>query len=82
MGAWILDYLSNWAGEWSFIVHSNMQYRSPALRGDVTFLNGDVVELNFDDPSGNPIATVEVVMTTQTGALMASDNAEIVLPKP
>jgi acetyl-CoA carboxylase biotin carboxylase subunit len=30
MGAWVLDYLDNWAGELGFIVHSNSRYIGPA----------------------------------------------------
>ncbi len=82
MGAWIVDYLSNWGGEWSFITHSNMQYRAPALTGDATFLNGEVIDLSHDDPSGHPVATVRVVMTTQDGDVMAQGNAEMLLPQP
>ena len=48
MGAWILDYLSNWAGEWATIVHCNAQFRSPALTGDVTSLNGTVTAKEVD----------------------------------
>jgi acyl dehydratase len=82
MGAWILDYLSNWGGEWSTIRHSNMQYRAPALSGDATFLNGEVLGLDYGDPGGAPLATVKVVMTNQDGTVMASGRAEIELPNP
>jgi acyl dehydratase len=82
MGAWIIDYLSNWGGEWSFITHSDMQYRSPALTGDATFLNGEVLDVSHDDPSGQPIATVRVVMKNQDDDVMAQGNAEIMLPSP
>ena len=58
MGAWILDYLTNWCGEWGYVRHSDMQYRAPALSGDVTYLNGEVVALDHDRPGG-PIATRE-----------------------
>jgi len=82
MGAWVLDYLANWGGEWSQIVHSNMQYRAPALTGDATFLNGEVVAIDHSDPSGQPIASVKVVMTNQDEAVMAQGTAEIALPTP
>ena len=45
MGAWILDYLANWVGEWGDVLHSKMSYRAPALTGDVTTLNGEVTEI-------------------------------------
>jgi acyl dehydratase len=80
MGAWILDYLANWAGEHGEILHSNMSYRSPAFTGDVTFLDGRVAELRWSDPSGHPIAAVEVVMTNQRGEVMAKGTAEVRLP--
>jgi hypothetical protein len=82
MGAWIIDYLANWGGEWSQIVHSNMQYRAPALTGDATFLDGEVVAIDHSDPSGQPIASVRVVMTNQDDAVMAQGTAEIALPLP
>ena len=80
MGAWILDYLSGWVGEWGEVVHSKMQYRSPALTGDATFLDAEVVELNHDDASGQPIASIEVSMTNQRKEVMAGGRAEVRLP--
>jgi acyl dehydratase len=81
MGAWILDYLGNWAGEHGEILHSNMSYRSPAFTGDVTFLDGRVLELRWNDASGQPVALVEVVMTNQRGEVMAKGSAEVRLPQ-
>jgi len=80
MGAWILDYLANWAGEWSDIVHSRMQFRSPALVGDVTYLEGEVLEVEEEESSGQPLATVQVTMTNQDGSIMANGTAELRLP--
>jgi acyl dehydratase len=82
MGAWIIDYLTNWAGEWGFVRHSDMQYRAPALSGDATFLDGEVLALDHGDPSGGPIATVEVVMKNQDDVVMASGKAQVELPNP
>jgi acyl dehydratase len=90
MGAWILDYLANWVGEWGDVLHSKMSYRSPALTGDVTYLDGEVVELSDQrggvnrgqTPIGHTIATVRVVMTNQRGEVMASGDAELRLPEP
>jgi len=80
MGAWILDYLTNWAGEWGDILHSNMSYRSPALTGDVTFLDGEVMGITQADEAGQPIATVKVEMTNQREEVMAAGEAEVRLP--
>jgi hypothetical protein len=80
MGAWILDYLTNWAGEWADVIHSKMSYRSPALTGDLTLLNGEVTELDLRDPSGQPVATVHVVMTNQKEEILAEGDARVRLP--
>jgi hypothetical protein len=82
MGAWILDYLTNWGGEWSEVVHSKMSYRSPALIGDVTYLNGEVTRIGFDPETGSLMATVSVTMTNQRDEVMANGDAELRLPKP
>jgi len=80
MGAWILDYLSNWSGEWGEIVHSNAQYRNPAFTGDATFLNGTVTGKDIDPGTGDHLAFVEYTMTNQRDDVMAKGTAEISLP--
>jgi len=80
MGAWVLDYLANWVGEWGDVLHSKMSYRSPALTGDATFLDGEVSELSEERRSGSTIAIVRVVMTNQRGEVMANGDAELRLP--
>jgi hypothetical protein len=80
MGAWILDYLANWGGEWCDILHSNMSYRSPALTGDVTFIDGEVIGMSTSEDGRQPIASVRVVMTNQRREVMASGTAELRLP--
>ncbi|MCZ6784031.1 MAG: MaoC family dehydratase N-terminal domain-containing protein [Proteobacteria bacterium] len=80
MGAWILDYLTNWVGEWGEVLHSNMQYRAPALTGDLTLLNGKVLSIDYADPDGQPVADIEVVMTNQRDEVMAKGTAQVRLP--
>jgi acyl dehydratase len=80
MGAWVLDYLTNWVGEWGDVLHSNVQYRSPAFTGDVTYLDGEVTAINQADSAGQPIASVRVIMSNQNGEIMASGDAELRLP--
>src|SRR5262249_52637758 len=43
MGAWAIDYVAAWAGEWASIAHSKAEYRNPAFTGDATFISGRVV---------------------------------------
>ena len=80
MGAWILDYLSGWAGEWGLVVHSNCAYRGPAFTGDITISNATVVDKSVDE-QGRSIVQVDFKMTNQTGTTMATAKAEIQLPK-
>jgi acyl dehydratase len=76
MGAWVLDWLANWVGEWGFVIHSDVKYRSPALTGDMTYLNGEVIDL----VDGRGVAVVSVAMTNQRGEVMAQGTAELRLP--
>ncbi len=78
MGAWIIDYLCAWAGEWGFVSHVKAQYRNPAFTGDATFLNGVVTSIR--EQGDKAIAAVSVEMTTQTGQVMAKAVGEVELP--
>ena len=78
MGAWILDYVAGWAGEWSEIVHSRAQYRNPAFTGDATFINGEVVDTRVEKRQN--LAIVKVEMTNQTDATMATATVDVRLP--
>jgi hypothetical protein len=76
MGAWVIDYVTNWAGQNALLVHSAVQYRSPALTGDVTYLTGKVTARERA-PDGGGRVTVMVEMATQTGAIMAKGPVEV-----
>jgi hypothetical protein len=80
MGAWILDYLGGWAGEWGQVVHSSCAYRGPAFTGDITIMNADVVGKMVDD-QGRNVVQVDCRMTNQLGTVMSTAKAEIELPK-
>jgi hypothetical protein len=80
MGAWILDYLAGWAGEWGMVVHANSAYRGPAYSGDVTISNATIIDKKVD-VQGRPIVQVDYKMTNQQAVTMATAKAEIELPK-
>ena len=80
MGAWILDYLSGWAGEWGQVIHCNSSYRGPAFTGDSTIMTGTIVEKSTDE-EGRNFVQVKCKMTNQLGAVMATAIAEVELPK-
>lgn len=79
MGAWILDYVAAWAGEWGFITHSVAQYRNPAFTGDATYIRGRVVGKRVERRRRH-IATVAVELTNQDSAVMAKGTLEVELP--
>jgi acyl dehydratase len=80
MGAWVLDYAGYWAGHRGFVRHSNVQYRFPAFTGDVTYLDAEVVATREDETVGAGIVTLDVVMSTQDGSVMAKGPVEVQLP--
>jgi hypothetical protein len=80
MGAWLTDYFAGWAGEWGMVLHSNCNYRSPALTGDITIQSGSIVGKTIDT-EGRATVEVECRMTNQTGAVLATAKAEIELPR-
>src|SRR6202012_4014845 len=80
MGAWILDYLSGWAGEWGMLVHSNSSYRGPPFTGEITLLDATVIDKMVDE-QGRDLVQVDVKMANQLGVTMATAKAEIHLPK-
>lgn len=78
MGAWVIDYLCAWAGEWGFVSHVKAQYRNPAFTGDATFLRGTVTDIAVADGKG--IAKVSIEMSSQTGQVMAKAVGTVELP--
>ncbi|MET0180596.1 MAG: MaoC family dehydratase N-terminal domain-containing protein [Novosphingobium sp.] len=80
MGSWITDYLAGWAGEHGMVVHSNANYRGPALSGDITIQTAEVVDKLVDD-EGRHLVQVKHKMANQKGTIMATATAEVQLPK-
>ena len=80
MGAWVLDYLSNWAGEAGMVQHCNVRYMFPAFVGDVTYLTGKVIKKQTEQAGRRSIVTIDVEMKNQDGSLMAKGPAEVSLP--
>ncbi len=79
MGAWVLDYVAAWAGEWGMVASSRSQYRNPTLTGDATILNGEVVATRVDR-RGRHLVDVDVDVRTQDDAVLAKATVEVLLP--
>jgi hypothetical protein len=80
MGAWFHDTLAYWAGHQGWIWHSVTQFRSPAFEGDVTWIDGEVIDKMDKSPYDVPVVLVQVKMTTQTGEIILTGKAEVQLP--
>lgn len=79
MGAWILDYVAAWAGEWGFVTFASAQYRNPAFTGDATFLAGEVVATRVERRRRH-LVRVRVELRNQDDAVMAKAEVEVELP--
>ena len=80
MGAWFHDYIAYWAGHDGYLWHSVTQFRSPAFEGDVTYLDGEVIEKIERSEYGKPVVKVQVKQSTQDGEVILSGKAEVELP--
>jgi acyl dehydratase len=79
IGTWVLDYVAYWAGDGGFIRHSKIDYRFPVFEGDVSLLNGEVTDVRFDSLLGVPLASLQIRMTNQDGAVIASGPVDVEL---
>jgi hypothetical protein len=80
MNAWFHDYIAYWAGHDGFIWHSATQFRSPAFEGDVTYVDGEVIDKIELSPYGMPVLKVRVEMTTQSGEIILTGKADVQVP--
>jgi hypothetical protein len=80
MSAWFHDYVAYWAGHNGHIWHSKSQFRSPAFEGDVTYIDGEVIEKIDVSPYGTPVVVVKVRQSTQSGEVILTATAEVELP--
>ncbi len=79
MGAWVIDYVAAWAGEWGEIKHSSAQYRNPAFTGDATFLSGEVVDKRVERKRKH-LVTIKVEQRNQDDAVMCKATVDVELP--
>lgn len=77
---WVVDWLANWAGERGFVRHHNTRYRSPAFAGDVTYVEGEVIECLPDRPPGKGTVQLRYRLVNQAGVELASGTGEVELP--
>jgi acyl dehydratase len=79
MGAWVLDYVAAWAGEWGHITHADVKYRNPALTGDASFITG-VVTGTREERRRVHVADVDIEIVNQDGGVQAKGSVSVQLP--
>jgi acyl dehydratase len=80
MAAWNTDYLAFWAGHEGMVRHAKSDFRTPAFEGDVTFIDGEVVDKIERSEWGFPVVQVKVTMTNQDGNKVVVSTNEVQLP--
>ena len=81
MGAWVTDYIAHWAGHDGLVRYSNTSFRGPSYEGDVTYIDGEVIDKKEDSLWGEPLATIAVKMTNQDGNVLATGKVDAELPR-
>lgn len=79
MGAWMLDFVAAWAGEWGHLRHADLRYRSPALTGDASFLTGTVTAVR-EERRRVHVADVAVEVRNQDDVVQAKGTVSVQLP--
>ncbi|HVY10448.1 MAG TPA: MaoC family dehydratase N-terminal domain-containing protein [Mycobacteriales bacterium] len=79
MGAWVLDYVAAWAGEWGHLTHADVKYRSPALTGDASFITGTVTGVR-EERRRVHVADVDVRIVNQDDEVQAKGSVSVQLP--
>lgn len=80
MAAWNTDYLAHWAGHDGYVRHAKSDFRTPAFEGDVTFIDGEVVDKIENSAWGFPVVQIKVTMTNQDGGKSVVSTNEVQLP--
>lgn len=76
--SWLTHLLTDWAGDAGFVTHLDARLHRPNLLGDVTWLAGEVTQVELQAEHG--IATCAITATNQLGEKTASATAKVRLP--
>jgi acyl dehydratase len=79
MGAWMLDFVAAWAGEWGYIRHAELRYRNPALTGDASFVSGTVVGRRTERRRVH-VVDIDIVVRNQDDEVQAKGTVSVQLP--
>jgi len=80
MTAYVLDYVSNWIGYEGMVLHSSLRYRTPVYVGDMTYVSAKVADVKLDPTGRYGEVILEILMTNQDDAQLASGIVTAQLP--
>ena len=80
MAAWNTDYLAHWAGHDGMVRHAKSDFRTPAFEGDITYIDGEVIDKIEQSEWGFPVVQIKVTMTNQDGSKVVVSTNEVELP--
>ena len=72
--------MAYWAGHDGFVWHSKQNFRLPAFEGDVTYVDGEVIDKQENSAWGVPLVQVKLTLTNQDGGVLVDCKAEVELP--
>jgi acyl dehydratase len=75
--SWITHLLTDWAGDHGFLLSQDFRFKAPNFLGDITWINGEVVEVDL--LAG--LATVQITATNQLDAVNSTARAVVRLPR-
>ena len=82
MGAWVTDYIALLGRARRLSTLFEHVLPGPlAYEGDVTYIDGEVIEKKDDSAWGEPLVTVAVQMTNQDGNVLATGKVDAELPR-
>jgi hypothetical protein len=70
-----------WAGHEGFVHYSNTSFRGPSYERGVTCLEAEVAERQEESLWGAPLVRLQVKMTNQDGAVLATGKIDVELPR-
>jgi acyl dehydratase len=76
--AFIIDYAANWAGGSGWVEHCSIQYRSPVLVGDATYISAEVIGIEQAD--GHHVLKLSVEAANQAGIINTRGKVTVRLP--
>jgi acyl dehydratase len=70
MCAYVLDYITNWAGAEGNIVRASVQYRRPVLLGDMTYVAAQVAGVDLAKGASRGVVNLDVNLTNQDATVL------------